>query len=73
MIKAVLKLRKSKLKLGVLKLFQGASPRLDTLTQEQNLKAGRLVGGWLSLGPLNGSTLGVPLHPPMDVGGLSTG
>lgn len=61
MIKAVLKLRKSKLKLGVLKLSQGASPRLDNLTREQNLKAGRLVGGWLSLGPLKGSTVGVPL------------
>lgn len=61
MIKAVLKLWKSKLKLGVLKLFPGASPRLDTLTRQQNQKAGRLVGGWLSLGPLKGSTLGVPL------------
>lgn len=61
MIKAVLKLWKSKLKLGVLKLFPGASPRLDTLTRQQNRKAGRLVGGWLSLGPLKGSTLGVPL------------
>ena len=59
-IKAVLKLRKSKLKLGVLKLFQGTSPRLDTLTREQNLEAGHC--GWLaSLGPLKGSTLGVPL------------